>query len=192
MIAAVKGILEQKRSDSVVIGVGGISLRVFVPTNTLSVLPSVGQEMRLFTSLLVRQEDLSLYGFAMEEERRLFDMLIGVAGVGPKSAQGVLSILTAEEAALAIASGNADSLSRAPGVGKKTAQRIILELRGKLDKEWEAAAMADVETDQADAMMALLALGYSAQEARASLVEEGHSHLALEERVRRALQRLGG
>lgn len=191
MIAGVKGILEQKRTDSVVIGVGGISLRVFVSANTLSVLPSVGQEIRLFTSLLVRQEDISLYGFATEEERRLFDMLIGVAGVGPKSAQGVLSILTAEKAALAIASGDADSLSRAPGVGKKTAQRIILELRGKLDKEWETVAMPGVGADQADAMTALLALGYSVQEARTSLVEEGQPHLALEDRVRRALQRLG-
>ena len=191
MIAAIRGVLEQRGVDHVVVAVGGVSLRVFAPVTTLDGLPPTGQQVRLHTSLLVREEEVHLYGFATEEGRRLFDMLIAVSSVGPRLALAVLSAMTPEQAALAIASGDADALSRAPGVGKKTAQRVILELRGRLEQEWGAAAPA-AAGDGADAVTALLALGYTPAEARQALAGEDRPELPLDERVRRALQRMAG
>ena len=192
MIAAVKGTLEYRGDEWIVIQVGGaVSLRVFVPATTLEHLPPSGQQVHLYTHLHVREDELTLYGFATEEARRLFEMLLGVAGVGPKVALGVLSALNPEAVALAIASGDVDALSAAPGVGRKTAGRIILELRGKLEQEWGPIAVATASPGQSDVLRALLALGYTPGEARQALTGEDRADLPLEERVRRALQRMG-
>ena len=115
--------------------VGGILIQTFVPANDLSAMPNPGEQVRLLTHLIVREDDLQLYGFATEQGRRLFEMLIGVSQVGPKAALAVLSVLAPADLAGAIVAGDALAISRAPGVGKRTAERIILDLKGKLEEE---------------------------------------------------------
>ncbi|MBI2873340.1 MAG: Holliday junction branch migration protein RuvA [Chloroflexi bacterium] len=191
MIAAVRGVLEQRSTDSVVVVVGGVSLRVYVPSSSLESLGEVGDGVRLFTHLVVREDALSLYGFATEEARRVFELLLSVSGVGPRIALVVLSAMGPQEVALAIASGDADALGRVPGVGKKRAARLVLELRGRLEKERGAVEVGAPGPGPVDAVTALVALGYTPSEARQAMagLEPG---LPLEERVRRALQHLAG
>ena len=201
IIAGVEGAVEAKHADSVVVRVGGgILLRVFVPAHDLGGLPGVGSPVRLHTHLIVREDDLQLYGFATEHGRRLFEMLIGVSQVGPKAALAVLSVLSPEDLATAIVTSDATAISRAPGVGKRTAERIILDLKGKLEEEIGAPlddrrrrlrGTAGAAGDPA--LQWLMALGYSALEARQALAaEDGSADAPTDERVRRALQRMGG
>lgn len=174
-----------------VVVVGGVSLRVYVPSSSLESLGEVGDGVRLFTHLVVREDALSLYGFATEEARRVFELLLSVSGVGPRIALVVLSAMGPQEVALAIASGDADALGRVPGVGKKRAARLVLELRGRLEKERGAVEVGAPGPGPVDAVTALVALGYTPSEARQAMagLEPG---LPLEERVRRALQHLAG
>ncbi len=200
IIAGVEGTVEAKHADSVVVRVGGgILLRVFVPAHDLGGLPGADSPVRLHTHLIVREDDLQLYGFATEHGRRLFEMLIGVSQVGPKAALAVLSVLPPEDLATAIVAGDATAISRAPGVGKRTAERIILDLKGKLEEEIGAPMVttAGVTTTAGaagdPALQWLMALGYSALEARQALAaEDGAADAPTDERVRRALQRMGG
>ncbi len=187
MISSIKGILEATGPDWVVVAVGGVSLRVSVPSPTVEALGPTGGRVRLSTYLQVKEDGLSLFGFSSDEARRVFEMLLGISGVGPRSALTLLSAFSPESLASAIASGDVDALSRAPGLGRKTASRIVLELKGKLE-EW--AVPSGVPGDD-EAVVALMALGYTASEARAAvsgLSKEGD--LPLEERVRMALQHL--
>ncbi|MYB83678.1 MAG: Holliday junction branch migration protein RuvA, partial [Chloroflexi bacterium] len=179
IIAGVEGTVEAKHADSVVVRVGGgILLRVFVPAHDLGGLPGADSSVRLHTHLIVREDDLQLYGFASEHGRRLFEMLIGVSQVGPKAALAVLSVLPPEDLATAIVAGDATAISRAPGVGKRTAERIILDLKGKLEEEIGAPMVttAGVTTTAGaagdPALQWLMALGYSALEARQALAAE--------------------
>ena len=200
VIAGVEGTVESKHADSVVVRVGGgILLRVFVPAHDLGGLPGADSPVRLHTHLIVREDDLQLYGFATEHGRRLFEMLIGVSQVGPKAALAVLSVLPPEDLATAIVAGDATAISRAPGVGKRTAERIILDLKSKLEDEIGAplvttAGVATTAGAAGDpALQWLMALGYSALEARQALAaEDGAADAPTDERVRRALQRMGG
>ena len=200
IIAGVEGTVEAKYADSVVVRVGGgILLRVFVPAHDLGGLPGADSPVRLHTHLIVREDDLQLYGFATEHGRRLFEMLIGVSQVGPKAALAVLSVLSPEDLATAIVASDATAISRAPGVGKRTAERIILDLKGKLEEELGAplvtgAGVATTAGAAGDpALQWLMALGYSALEARQALAaEDGTADAPTDERVRRALQRMGG
>jgi Holliday junction DNA helicase RuvA len=174
----------------VVVGVGGVSLRVSVPTSTVAELGTVGTRVRLHTYLVVREDGLALYGFPSPQALRLFELLQTVGGVGPKNALSLLSTLSPEALAAAIASGDEATLSRAPGVGRKTAARIVLELRTRLEKEWGLVA-APAPAGDDDAVAALMALGYSAQEARSALAALPRGEAAtLEERVRLALRHL--
>ncbi len=203
LVAGVEGTLEAKDADSVIIRVGGgILLRVYVPAHEISALPASGAPLRLHTRLIVREDDWQLYGFPSEQGRRLFEMLIGVSQVGPKAALAVLSVLPPEDLAAAIVSSDAAAISRAPGVGKRTAERVILDLKGKLEEEigapiavtTGAAAAAGGTGDPA--LQWLMALGYSVLEARQALASEdgaaADAGLSTEERVRSALQRMGG
>ena len=202
LVAGVEGTLEAKDADSVIIRVGGgILLRVYVPAHEISALPASGAPLRLHTRLIVREDDWQLYGFPSEQGRRLFEMLIGVSQVGPKAALAVLSVLPPEDLAAAIVSSDAAAISRAPGVGKRTAERVILDLKGKLEEEigapiavtTGAAAAAGGTGDPA--LQWLMALGYSVLEARQALASEdgaADAGLSTEERVRGALQRMGG
>lgn len=182
MIAMVKGaLIEKGEGEAVVMTAGGLGLRVMVSMNTLAALPAAGQECTLFTHMNVREDAMELFGFAHREERDMFRRLISVSGIGPKSALGVLGSMPISDLRLAILTGDAAALARAPGIGKKTAQRISLELKDKLAQDALGAAdgldVALLTTDEdappvdavSEAMLALKSLGYTPQEAANAL-----------------------
>lgn len=186
MIAAVQGILEAQGPDWAILQVGGFSIRLFVPGSTAARFPAIGQPSRLLTHLYVREDALTLYGFATPDELALFEQLIGVSGVGPRLALAILSAASAESLRAAIASEKIETLTRIPGIGKKLAGRLILELRGKLSAPTAEATPIPTSPDL-DVLDALISLGYSAADAQAAL-KNAPADLDLEERIRRALQ----
>ena len=191
MIVALEGILESRGVDSAVVKVGPLSLRVYIPGSTLSQLGAVGDNVSLHTHLYLREDNVALYGFASAQDMGLFQNLISVSGIGPKAALGLLSALNPEQLASAIVSGNVDLLSQAPGLGKKMAGRIVLELKSKLESEWEGAVAPVLVQEDADVVAALTNLGYSLKEATQAVSSLPDSReLDLEERVRLALQQL--
>lgn len=184
MIAHLRGRLHAAGPDQVVVDVGGVGYRAYVPASTRSRLPATGREVFLYTSLQVREESLTLYGFLDRAELELFEALIGVSGIGPKVALAILSAASPEELRRAIALGDVAFLTRLPHVGKKTAQRLVLELKEKLGgmagaaKGQPGAAAAAAEgaapADPAlqawsEAMEALVSLGYTRAEASEAL-----------------------
>jgi len=174
MIAHVRGTLVEKDTAAVVVDVNGVGYRVLVPETVSAVLPAVGEQVHLLTTFYVREEEMSLYGFATGEQRRLFEMLIGVSGVGPKAALSLLSVMDAEQLAMAIAGEDIKRLTSAPGVGTKIAQRIAMELKEKAAEiAWQrkvdrlAAKGKPLPSDRLeDAVEALMALGYNRTDAR--------------------------
>ena len=186
MIAAVTGLLEATGPDFVLVQVGGFTLRVFVPTSTIGRLPALGQSVRFNTHFYMREDVLALYGFVTTDELALFDQLLTVSGVGPKLALSMLSAASADTLRGAIASESVDKLTHLPGIGKKLAARLILELRGKLTAAPGEAAPAALPAD-VDVLEALLSLGYSSADAQAAL-KTLPPNLELEEKIRRALQ----
>jgi Holliday junction DNA helicase RuvA len=190
-IARIRGVVEDRGDDWVIVAVGGIGVLISVPSSTASEL-APGAKAALFTHLHVREDALTLYGFAAREDLLLFEQLISVSGVGPRVALGLLSALDHGQLAGAIAAGRADVLRKVPGVGQKTAERIVLDLRDKVQPppagiEAEARPVPGGRVD-ADVVAALMGLGYSQQEATAAaerLPEDGQA--PLEERVRAAL-----
>ena len=184
VIAGIEGIMKSRGDDWVIIDVSGISFRVHAPTSTLIVLGAPGDRVHLHTHLQVREDNLALYGFATTEEMRMFELLIGVSGVGPKVALTLLSALNPERFALAIASGNEQLLSSVSGVGKKTAARLVLELKGKFEQEGAA-----IPYPHEDVRAALISLGYSAAEAISAIATLPSSpELTLEDKIKLALQ----
>jgi Holliday junction DNA helicase RuvA len=190
MIATVEGILEYRGNDSVIINVGGIGFRVYVPGSTLSQLGAVKGKVFLYTHLHVREDNISLYGFASSEELALFKNLISVSGVGSKLALALLSTSNPGQLVMAITSGDIDLLSQVPGIGKKMASRLIVELKGKLEKEWKEVALP-LAPGSADVIAALTGLGYSLAEATKAISKLPDSEgLSLEEKVKMALQQV--
>ena len=175
----------------VVVDVNGVSLQIFVPNSIMDKLPSVNQEIFLYTHFIVRQEELSLYGFLTSQDKSIFALLLSVNGVGPKSAMGLLSIFDSTDIAEAVVAGDVDTISKAPGLGKKTASRVILELQGKLSGSSGLGILSGVTEQKSDVVEALLALGYSSMEIRQAVESDFDSETSLEERLRVALQRLG-
>jgi Holliday junction DNA helicase RuvA len=170
MIASIQGVVHSVRAQSVIILVGGVGLEVFVPARAFNQLISdIGREVALYTHLAVREDSLTLYGFLEEQERSIFQMLLGVSGVGPRLALSVVSTLSPELLANAIHKEDAAILSRVPGVGKKTAQQIVLDMRGKLLPETLPAGLAAVSSMDTEVIEALTALGYSIVEAQTAL-----------------------
>ena len=182
MIAMIRGTLvEKSEGEAVVMTDSGVGLRLLCSMNTLSALPAAGQECTLHTHMNVREDAMELFGFMKKEERDMFRRLISVSGIGPKSALFVLGSMPLTDLRLAILTGDVNALSRAPGVGKKTAQRISLELKDKLTKDALSSGVsmdeisymdtgeAPVTDAMGEAMQALKALGYSPQEAAAAL-----------------------
>ncbi len=192
MIATLKGTLEYRGVNSVIINVSGIGFQVYVPGSTLSQLGTIDNRVSLYTHFHLREDNASLYGFATEAELALFRNLISVSGIGPKAALGLLSAMDPEQLVIAITSDNSDFISQAPGIGKKMAKRIVVELKSKLEKEWEGAALP-LAVENADVVAALTSLGYSVREAsQAASNLPVSSELSLEEKVKQALQQLGG
>ena len=191
MIATLHGKIQSRTDDSLIVNVGGVGFRVRATSNTLANLGAVGSDVMLFTHLHVREDDLSLYGFATEDELRLFETLLTVSGIGPKVAMGVLGSAPVDTLRVAIAQGNLDVLTALPGIGKKTAQRLVLELKGKVDVTG-LGEVGELSPVDADVMNALINLGYSAAEATRAARAVPASAKTVEERVRIALQYLGG
>jgi len=172
MIAYVKGTLEEIGENLAVVDVGGVGYNVKISSGTMGRLPGLHQAVKLYTYTSLREDDISLYGFLTREDLRLFGLLITVNGVGPKGALGILSVMSAEDLRFAIASADSKMLARAPGVGRKTAERIILDLRDKIGAEHapegpgEAIAPSGGESvGRREAVEALVALGYGGAEA---------------------------
>jgi len=182
MYAYFKGILAAKKTDRIIVETGGIGYNVFYPAGRIEYLPPAGSDITVYTYTSVREDAIWLYGFPTEDDLELFIQLIGVSGVGPKAAQALLSELTAGEIRMAIFGGDTKTLCRAQGVAKKTAERIIVDLKGKISAE-EAAGLesfgleAPGETGAAvaeggalqEAVEALTSLGYGSKEARTAV-----------------------
>ncbi|MBS4022043.1 MAG: Holliday junction branch migration protein RuvA [Dethiobacter sp.] len=196
MFSYIRGVLTEKGPDSAIVECNGIGYLLSVPASTLGRLQAVGQEVKLFTYLSVREDGISLYGFISGEEKELFLLLLSVSGVGPKAALSVLSALTPEEFYLAVVREDIKSLTRVPGIGPKSAKRLFVELREKvgtkdLTKQAQDTGHADALSD---AMEALLTLGYNAGEAQSALQavqSRADSELSGRELLRQALARLG-
>jgi holliday junction DNA helicase RuvA len=176
MISHLAGLLEHVDQNQVVIDVGNIGYQVKVPASVLNRLPPVGDKVKLYTIQVVREDDISLYGFLNREERALFSLFLSVSGVGPKTAMAIVSGFPIDRLVGAVAQGDTALLSSISGVGKKTAERIVLELKEKIAKAYAlkpAEMMSGMKGDQsiiADSISALIALGYSPREAREAIM----------------------
>ena len=191
MIARLQGKLLEKSPPLIVIDCNGVGYEVEVPMSTFYNLPALGEKVVLLTHFVVREDAQLLYGFATERERATFRQLLKVNGIGAKSALGILSGMSVEDLADAIALQEAALLVRIPGIGKKTAERLLLELKGKLGFESSAPALLAGETKPvgSDVLNALLALGYNEREALAA-VKQLPAGLAVSEGIRQALKSL--
>jgi len=188
MIDMLTGQVAAITNQYIVVTVGGVGLRVNVPTNVRDVVSGPGHVLTLYTHLVVREDDLSLYGFSEQDERALFETLLKVSGIGPRIALAIISTLTVERLKNAVAREEPEVLTRVPGVGKKLAQKLILELKDKLaiDHVTGLAAISDLDTD---VLAALTALGYSVVEAQTAIQAiPRDAPDDVEERVRLALQ----
>jgi Holliday junction DNA helicase RuvA len=193
MIASLHGKLESLGSEWAVINVGGIGFQVYMPTSTLSTLSTTGEEVKLYTHLHLKEDNATLYGFASADELGLFQTLISVSGLGPKLALAMLSAMTVEKLTMAIATGSTDLLTVIPGIGKKVANRLILELKDKVGAGWITAPAAALAQENADVLAALISLGYSVSEAnRAVATLPPSSDLSLEEKLKLVLGYFGG
>ena len=198
MIYSVRGKLTHIENNLAVVECAGVGYAVRTSAVTISRLPGMGKETTLYTYLHITENGIDLFGFADQGELNCFKMLLGVTRVGPRAALSVLSSVTAEQFALAVASGDAKTLSRAPGLGMKTAQRIILELKDKISKEQAAAGISMPEiplvsssSNASEAINALVVLGYTQSEA-ASVITKLDPELTVEDMIKKGLQKLAG
>ena len=191
MITTLEGKLVAKAADHVVIALGGVGLEVFAPFTTIDKLQS--ERVFLYTRLVVREESLTLYGFATAGEREVFDAVLKISGIGPKLAIAILSTLSVDNLRSAVVNDRPEIISRVPGIGKKTAQKIVLELQDKIAGGLDSLPL-DAEDDDSGVLLdALTGLGYSVVEAQAAIQAIPlDAPDDIEERVRIALQRLGG
>ncbi|MCI8388586.1 MAG: Holliday junction branch migration protein RuvA [Clostridiales bacterium] len=192
-----RGELALAEAHTAVVDCGGVGYKLTVSANTLAnISPKLGKEVKLYTYLAVREDAMELFGFASESEHSAFKQLISVSGVGPKVAVSILSTLTPEQFAAAVCSGDAKTLAKSKGLGAKGAERIILELKEKLTKEYGASALTaapvGIQTSGriSDAVNALLVLGYTKQEATEALKGIDSNSMTLEAMITAALRRL--
>ena len=194
MIAYIKGALTVVNPQSVVLECGGLGLLAHVSPATISRLPPKGQEACLHTHFLVKEDGWALYGFLSTEELQYFQILIGISGVGPKVASAILSVLSPEQIVSAVLHEDAAAFSKAPGVGKKMAQRIALELQGKIDATGSSTqvtqALAAASTEKQEALEALLALGYGRSEGLKAMLEVAAEGMQTQEIIKLALRKL--
>ena len=197
MFAYIKGIIDSKQDTFVVIDVQGVGYKIFMPTNSIQNLGKEGEIAKVYTHYYVREDNISLYGFSSNEELRMFELLISVSGVGAKSAIAMLSEITPSKFALDVVSDDVTSLTKIPGVGKKTAARIILELKDKLKQEQAIEAKEEIKTyiesneKVEEAITALQVLGYNKREIEGVFAKINLKDLELEEIIKNALKYLG-
>lgn len=180
MYAYIKGILEETAEDAVVVEASGIGYNIKVSTATADLLPGIGSEVKIYTYTLVREDAFSLYGFLSRDDLDIFKKLITVSGIGPKGGLAILSVMSADALRFAVMAGDSKAIAKAPGIGAKTAERVILDLRDKISVEdtlrsvgaagdaAAAAGMADNRMKR-EAIEALVALGYSTSDATAAV-----------------------
>jgi holliday junction DNA helicase RuvA len=191
MIAGLDGTLATIAADHVVVNVSGVLYRVFMPGSSIAQTGKPGDRLRLFTHLYVREDQMALYGTLEERQLKMFETLLGISGIGPKVALSILSTMPVEALENAIGSGNVDLLTRIPGIGRKTASRLVLELKGKIDIVAAAGIIAS-PTAASEVVEALSGLGYSPAEIQAALSGlSSETPLTTEEMVLYALKRLG-
>ena len=196
MFAYIKGSLEVKSINYVVVENNGIGYKIYMSSKSIGIIGNIGEQVKVHIHYHVREDDISLYGFNSEEELRMFEILINVSGVGVKSALTMLSDITPSSFALAVINDDVTRLTKVPGVGKKTAQRLILELKDKLKSEDIASEEIEVEEKKNnntnnDAVVALQVLGYSKKEAETVLEKIDTNGLSIEETIKQALKYLG-
>lgn len=169
MIGRLRGLLAEKNPPQILIDIGGVGYTVDVPMSTYYHLPELGQEITLLTHFIVREDAQILYGFLNATERETFRLLIKVTGIGPRTGLSILSGLSVDDLAHAVATQEVARLVKVPGIGKKTAERLLLELKGKMGEDLGIQSSAPQNSAQNDIMQALLALGYSEKDAKTTL-----------------------
>ena len=202
MISYVRGELASVEPDKAVVDVGGVGYGVFMPQQALSMLPSPGSEVKLYTYLNVKEDAMQLFGFLTKDDLEIFKLVIGVSGIGPKGGLNILSCMTPDELRFAIMSGDAKAISAAPGIGKKTAEKLILELRDKVDIETvldhaahgndtvQVTSGAAESSMQAEAVQALTALGYGNAESLRAVKKTSPDCQTVEDILKEALKYL--
>jgi len=197
VFAYLKGILIRKTADSIIIDVNGVGYKVFTGGSALSTCSETGSEIKLHTYFYVREDNQALYGFLNEEELKMFEQLLTVSGVGPKAALSLVSNIPPSQFGLAVLTDDVESFTKAPGIGKKTALRIILELKDKLKKlnnqlidiKTEASCIQAANNKMQEAISALIMLGYSSQEASKTISAVYDEDKTIEQIIKDALKR---
>ena len=197
MIAFIEGRVAEKAPGELVISAGGVGYLLLCSNSTLAEAPAKGETWRCYTVLNVREDAMELFGFATQQERTMFKRLCTVTGVGAKTALGVLSALSVRDLSIAIVTGDVAALSRAPGIGKKTAQRIVLELKDKVEQQDVSASgvaaaprSVPVTSAQQEAQAALQALGYTAAEAAKAVSRVGEQAATVDQLIMLALRQM--
>lgn len=201
MISYIRGELVAVEKEKVIIDVGGVGYGIFVPESAMGLLPQMGNEVKLYTYLNVREDAMQLFGFLTRDDLEIFKLLMGVSGIGPKGGLSILSKLTADDLRFAIMSGDSKAISAAPGIGKKTAEKVIIELKDKLDieqilnpsdSETKSAIKMDSSANevQSEAVQALLALGYGSTESLKAVNKVNSENMTVEEVLKQALKNL--
>jgi Holliday junction DNA helicase RuvA len=199
MFAYLHGVLARKTTDSFILDVNGVGYKVFMPASAISACQTIGNEMKVYTHFYVREDTQALYGFLTEEELKMFEQLLTVSGVGPKAALALVSNIHPSKFGLAVLTDDADSFTKAPGIGKKTAQRIILELKDKMKKEH--LDMSELKNNLvcipsqndnklSEAISALVMLGYSSQEASRAISVVYDEEKPIEQIIKEALKQM--
>ena len=197
MFAHFDGVVAEKTAESIVLDVNGVGYLLLVSGATLSMAPAVGERMKLYASLSVREDAMELFGFYSREEKAMYERLKGVSGIGSRTALQILSAMSVRDLSLALVSGDASALTRVPGIGKKTAQRLVLELKDKLEDSQLTGSGAGVSPRSAsagpegEAVAALVALGYSASEAAKAVSRVAGQTDKVDELIFLALKGLG-
>lgn len=200
MIGFIRGILAEKGNGYIIVDVNGVGYEIYVPANSGAYTAAENSEVMIYTAMMVREDDVSLYGFSRKGELEAFRKLITVSGVGAKAAISILSAFTLEQLNQAIVFEDAKTLTKANGIGKKTAERIVLELKDKFSVEGQVDVSQDAQEltaeasgaarGRAEAVNALIALGYSRGEATGALASVTENDLSVEEYIRLALKKL--
>lgn len=201
MISYIRGEVAAVEKEKIIVDVGGIGYGVFMPEASMGHLPQIGNEVKVHTYLNVREDAMQLFGFLTRDDLEIFKLLIGVSGIGPKGGLSILSKLTADDLRFAVLSGDAKAISSAPGIGKKTAEKVIIELKDKLDVEemlsrptddMENTTSIDSSTNeiQTEAVQALIALGYGSTESLKAVKKVNLENMTVEEVLKQALKNL--
>lgn len=200
MISYIKGELVAVEREKVIVDVNGIGWGIYMPEQSMGLLPQTGNEVKIHTYLNVREDAMQLYGFLTKDDMEVFRLLIGVSGIGPKGGLSILSKLSADDLRFAVLSGDVKAISAAPGIGKKTAEKLIIELKDKLDlnEMLNQTAAPDISGNemlhtneiQAEAVQALVALGYGSTESLKAVKKVSAEYTTVEEVLKESLKNM--